>query len=102
MYYFSENKLNQQKVLRELSSGDAGINEVVIHFVNNNLPFGGVGSSGIGKYHGKYNFDTFSHSKSVIKSTTFFDLPFRYVPYKNMHYKLLRFFNEIKKGEQPF
>ncbi len=91
LYYFSENKLNQQKVLRELSSGDAGINEVVLHFVNNNLPFGGVGSSGIGKYHGKYNFDTFSHSKSVIKSTTFFDLPFRYVPYKNMHYKLLRF-----------
>ena len=91
LYYFSENRFKQQKILNELSSGDAAINEIVLHFVNNNLHFGGVGASGMGQYHGKFSFDTFSHSKSVVKSTTLFDLPFRYVPYKKAHYKLLHF-----------
>ena len=59
------------------------INHCVQHLVNPHLPFGGVGSSGIGSYHGKHGFDAFSHKKSVLKAATWFDLPLIYPPYKN-------------------
>ena len=83
LYYFSENKDNINKVLSNVSSGGATINDTIIHVASSNLPFGGVGLSGVGEYHGKASFDTFSHKKSVIKRGTFLELPFRFAPYKN-------------------
>ncbi len=78
LYLFSENESIQQEVLHHISFGGGCINDTVYHLASPYLPFGGVGSSGIGAYHGKGSFDTFSHRKSVLKQTTKFDLPFRY------------------------
>lgn len=89
-YYFSENRTKQKLFLKQTYSGDSGINEVVMHFTNLSLPFGGVGLSGMGSYHGKRSFEIFSHQRSVIKTTTKLDLPLRYPPYKNFILKLLR------------
>jgi|WetSurMetagenome_2_1015567.scaffolds.fasta_scaffold23369_4 aldehyde dehydrogenase (NAD+) len=92
-YFYSSDKNNQKRFLRETSSGDAGINDSVIHFVNHNLPFGGIGNSGMGSgYHGKHSFDVFSHNRSVLKSTTLIDLPFRYPPYKKSVLKIIKIF----------
>lgn len=89
-YYFSENRKKQKSVLSKTFSGDAAINEVVMHFTNLSLPFGGVGYSGMGSYHGKSSFQVFSHERSVMKTSTKFDLPLRYPPYKKSVLKLLR------------
>ncbi len=89
-FYFSENKSKQQEFLKNTYSGDAMINDVVIHFTNISLPFGGVGYSGMGSYHGKRSFDVFSHERSVMKTPTWIDLPLRYPPYKTWILKLLR------------
>ncbi|CAN7745148.1 aldehyde dehydrogenase [Paenibacillus sp. LjRoot56] len=78
LYLFSENDNVQQEVLNSISFGGGCINDTVYHMVSPYLPFGGVGSSGIGSYHGKGSFDTFSHQKSVLKQTTLFDIPVRY------------------------
>jgi aldehyde dehydrogenase (NAD+) len=78
LYYFGENGKTQQQVIQFLSFGGGSINDTLYHLANPHLPFGGVGSSGMGAYHGKYSFETFSHSKSILKQTTKFDLPFRY------------------------
>lgn len=83
LYLFSENADIQQKVLNDVSFGGGCINDTVYHFASPYLPFGGVGNSGIGAYHGKGSFDTFSHRKSVLKQTTLFDIPFRYPNVKN-------------------
>lgn len=90
IYYFSENRKKQKEFLQKTYSGDAAINEVVMHFTNLSLPFGGVGYSGMGSYHGKRSFEVFSHERSVIKTTTKLDLPLRYPPYKKWVLKLLR------------
>ena len=89
-YYFGEDKQSKQTFLKHTFSGDAGINEVLMHFTNSNLPFGGVGYSGLGSYHGKRSFDIFSHERSVIKTTTKFDIPLRYPPVKTWVLHLLR------------
>lgn len=81
LYFFSNNKEKQERVLRETSSGTVGINETVLQFVVPQLPFGGVGNSGIGSYHGQASFDTFSKYKSVLKNTLWFDIKLRYAPY---------------------
>lgn len=78
LYYFGEKESNQEKVMTSLSFGGGCINDTLYHLANPNLPFGGVGSSGIGSYHGKYSFDTFSHQKSILKQTTKMDIPLRY------------------------
>lgn len=78
LYYFGSDAETQDKVLAETTSGGVCINDTLYHLANPHLPFGGVGSSGIGAYHGKYSFETFSHRKSVLKQTTAFDLPVRY------------------------
>ncbi|WP_075982720.1 aldehyde dehydrogenase [Bacillus massilinigeriensis] len=83
LYLFSENEEIQQKVLNSISFGGGCINDTVYHFASPYLPFGGVGPSGMGAYHGKGSFDTFSHKKSVLKQTTKFDIPFRYPNVKN-------------------
>ncbi|MFC0299362.1 aldehyde dehydrogenase [Virgibacillus soli] len=85
LYYFGENKRNQNKIMEHISFGGGCINDVLYHLANPNLPFGGVGASGLGAYHGRYSFDTFSHRKSVLNQTTKFDLPFRYPGSKLKH-----------------
>ncbi|MDZ7716680.1 MAG: aldehyde dehydrogenase [Balneolaceae bacterium] len=81
LYIFSEDAKNQQKIISSLSFGGGCINDTVAHLGNHNLPFGGIGNSGIGNYHGKASFDTFSHQKSIMEKTTWFDNPLRYPPY---------------------
>src|SRR4028119_556212 len=82
LYLFSKDKEKQERVLRETSSGGVSINDTVMHYGVTGLPFGGVGDSGIGSYHGKATFDTFSHYKSVLQKSFWLDLKWRYAPYK--------------------
>jgi len=82
LYVFTTTNHVAEKVLAETSSGGAVVNDVVTHLANGNLPFGGVGKSGMGSYHGNKSFESFSHMKSVLKKTNWFDAPQRYPPYK--------------------
>jgi aldehyde dehydrogenase (NAD+) len=81
LYFFSRNKAAQAQVLAQTSSGGACINDTISHLTNPYLPFGGVGTSGHGTYHGKASFEAFSHHKSVLHKPSRPDLPFRYPPY---------------------
>ena len=81
LYYFGKSD-DGKEVLRRTSSGGACINDTIMHIANENLPFGGVGNSGMGNYHGKRSFEAFSHLRAVVTTTTLFDLPFRYMPYR--------------------
>jgi aldehyde dehydrogenase (NAD+) len=81
LYVFSRNHDKAERVLRETSSGGAAINDCVAHMAMPELPFGGVGESGMGAYHGKASFETFSHRKSVLDKSTRVDPPLRYPPY---------------------
>ena len=83
LYVFSTSRQFIQNCVRNYSFGGGCINDVAIHLANKNLPFGGVGHSGIGAYHGKRSFDTFSHSKSIVRKANWLDIPVRYAPYKN-------------------
>ncbi|TKC19296.1 aldehyde dehydrogenase [Robertmurraya kyonggiensis] len=83
LYLFTESELVQSSVLNRVSFGGGCINDTVYHITSPYLPFGGVGSSGTGAYHGKGSFDTFSHEKSVLKQTTLFDIPLRYPNFKD-------------------
>lgn len=83
LYYFSNNRGKQEKILHSISFGGGCINDTIMHLATPYLPFGGVGNSGLGNYHGKHSFDCFSHQKSVLKQTNKFDLPFRYPSSKN-------------------
>lgn len=78
LYYFGENEEEQEQVIANVSFGGGSVNDTLYHLANPHLPFGGVGDSGMGAYHGKYSFDTFTHNKSIMKQTTRFDMPFRY------------------------
>ena len=79
LYYFGK---KGDYILRHTISGGTCINDVIMHIVNHDMPFGGVGNSGMGTYHGKESFMTFSHRRSVVSTPTFVDMPFRYMPYK--------------------
>ncbi len=83
LYFFSDNRARQRRVLREVSFGGGCINETLSHIVTPHLPFGGVGESGLGRYHGRASFDTFSHYKSVLRKSTLLDLGLRYPPYRD-------------------
>lgn len=89
LYFFSKNKKNQEKIKHETSSGGISINDTLGHFMNKNLPFGGVGESGIGKYHKEASFDTFSHRKSIQYGSSRIDIPLKYPPY-NKKIKLIK------------
>jgi len=91
-YIFSTDKKQQKYLLNKYTFGGGVINDVVIHFINNKLPFGGVGASGLGAYHGKHSFDTFSHHKSVVKRGNWIDIPIRYAPATAFKEKMLRWF----------
>jgi aldehyde dehydrogenase (NAD+) len=81
LYLFSNNSSLQKQILESTSSGGVCINDTIMHAALSNLPFGGVGDSGMGSYHGKKTFDTFSHFKSVLSKSFWLDLPWRYAPY---------------------
>ncbi|MER2997521.1 aldehyde dehydrogenase [Pontibacter populi] len=93
LYFFSTNKSQQQRILREVTFGGGCINDTISHLANPNLPFGGVGNSGLGSYHGIASFDVFSHQKSILNRGTWLDLPFRYPPYGNKLKLLRKFFD---------
>lgn len=90
LYVFTRDKAFENKVINNLSFGGGAVNDVVMHIANNCAPFGGVGASGIGAYHGKYSFETFSHKKHVYKKYSFFDNKLRFLPKGNKE-KLVRF-----------
>lgn len=92
LYLFTNNKKLQKRILREVSFGGGCINDTIMHIASHNMPFGGVGNSGMGSYHGKYSFDTFTHYKSIIKRSNLIDMPMRYHPYKDSNYKLIKWF----------
>jgi len=81
LYLFTNNNLIKTKILTEISFGGGAVNDAVMHFTNSNMPFGGVGNSGTGSYHGKYGFNEFSHFKSILVKPTFFEPPLKYSPY---------------------
>jgi aldehyde dehydrogenase (NAD+) len=83
LYFFSRDRAKQERVLAETTSGGCCLNDVMVHFSNNRLPFGGVGESGFGKYHGRWSFETFSNMKAVVKKSFMLDIYIRYPPYKN-------------------
>jgi len=83
LYLFAKNKQVQNKVLGSISFGGGCVNDTIMHIATSNMPFGGVGNSGMGCYHGKYSFDTFSHKKSVLKKSLAIDVKLRYPPYKD-------------------
>lgn len=93
LYLFSSNKKTIRRVTSKCTFGGGCINDVIIHLATAHMGFGGVGESGMGAYHGKVGFDTFSHKKSIVDKKTWIDLPMRYQPYNRGHYaKLLRMF----------
>lgn len=83
LYVFTDDKAFAERTIRKFSFGGGCINDTVVHFSNKRLPFGGVGNSGMGAYHGKKSYDTFSHQKAIVKKATWLDIPLRYAPYGN-------------------
>ena len=81
-FYYFGNESDGWEIIRRTSSGGGCINDVIMHIANENVPFGGVGNAGMGRYHDKDSFDAFSHTRSIIATGTWIDLPFRYMPYK--------------------
>lgn len=92
LYLFSEDKGTQKKVLELCHFGGGCINDTIIHLATSAMPFGGVGESGMGGYHGKTGFETFSHFRSIVDKKTWMDLPIRYQRYSRMKERLLRVF----------
>ena len=92
LYVFSTNKPFSEKIIRKYSFGGGAINDTIIHVGNPNLPFGGVGYSGIGAYHGKSSFDLLSHKKSIVKKGNWLDIKIRYAPYKGKLEYVKKFF----------
>ena len=91
LYVFSSDKGFQQRIIYETSSGGVCINDTIVHLSTSNLPFGGVGKSGFGRYHGKAGFDTFSNPRSVMHQTLLFDIPKRFPPADELGLKILRY-----------
>ena len=91
-YIFTRNKETERRLLGSLSFGGGCINDTIIHLATSRMGFGGVGNSGMGSYHGRKSFETFSHEKSIVKKYNWIDLPIRYQPYRKWKEKLLRLF----------
>ena len=92
LYIFSSDQKSIARVTAECAYGGGCVNDVVIHLATPYLGFGGVGESGMGSYHGRAGFETFSHQKSILNKKTWIDLPMRYQPYKTLYAKLIRMF----------
>ena len=91
-YIFTRDRKTERRLLSSLSFGGGCINDTIIHLATSRMGFGGVGSSGMGSYHGRKSFETFSHEKSIVKKYTWPDLPMRYQPYHRIKEKLIRMF----------
>ncbi|MES2744282.1 MAG: aldehyde dehydrogenase [Bdellovibrionota bacterium] len=92
MYIFSNDSTEQDKAMRDCRFGGGAVNDTLMHLANSNLPFGGVGKSGYGAYHGRLSFDCFVHKKAVLKNVTWIDMPVRYAPWTPLKDKLARLF----------
>lgn len=90
-YVFTKYEKTARHIIKSISYGGGCVNDVVIQVSNHYMPFGGVGNSGIGSYHGKYGFDTFSHKKSVVWNETMLDLPIRYAPFNLLKFRMLKY-----------
>ncbi len=99
LYVFTNDARFESRIMLEVPAGGAVVNDVIVHIANPHLPFGGVGESGMGAYHGKTGFDTFTHKKSVMKRGTLADVPFRYPPYPE---KGLWFMKSLFKDSAAF
>lgn len=91
-YVFTNNKSIADDLISTIGFGGGCINDVVIHLASSEMPFGGFGEAGMGSYHGKEGFRTFSHYKAIVDKKTWIDLPMRYQPYKKSNHKLISFF----------
>lgn len=89
-YLFTEDKEVEKHFTTYVSFGGGCVNDTILHLASTGMPFGGVGNSGMGSYHGKNSFDTFSREKSILKKSNLIDMPMRYQPYKNIYYKLVK------------
>jgi aldehyde dehydrogenase (NAD+) len=94
LYIYSKSKKIIKKILYEISFGGGGINESLVHYSNPNLPFGGVGASGIGNYHSKAGFDTFTHYKSILHKTSWLEPNIKYTPFTKLKMRILKFILE--------
>ena len=92
LYIFSSNKKAIKRVTEQCGFGGGCVNDTIIHLATSEMGFGGFGASGMGAYHGKVGFETFSHRKSIVDKKCWIDLPMRYQPYKGINEKLIRFF----------
>ena len=92
LYLFTRSRRTEQQILLHLSFGGGCINDTIIHLATSRMGFGGVGQSGMGSYHGKRSFQTFSHERSIVKKYNWLDLPIRYQPYTSWKEFLLRLF----------
>ncbi len=81
LYVFSKNNRFRKKIIGGIPAGGVTVNDTLMHIASNRLPFGGVGNSGTGKYHGHFSFETFSNAKPVVYRGTWLDIPIRYAPY---------------------
>ena len=92
LYLFTNDKHIADKVTSRCGFGGGCINDTIIHLATTHMPFGGVGNSGMGSYHGKKSFDTFTHARSIVKKSTWLDLPMRYHPYSEKKLGLVKNF----------
>lgn len=92
LYIFSEDRAVQQRFTRYVPFGGGCVNDTIMHLATSHMGFGGMGASGMGRYHGRESFDTFSHKKSVVNKATWVDMPFRYAPYHAWKSKFVRLF----------
>ena len=92
LYLFSEDKTLQKRVLNTVPFGGGCINDTIVHLATSRMGFGGVGHSGMGSYHGRKSFDTFSHEKSILQKSTRIDTPVRYMPYSKLANRLMHIF----------
>ncbi len=91
LYIFTDNRKNEKFIIENIRFGSGCVNDTLMHLSNPAIPFGGVGTSGFGSYHGKFSFDNFTHAKGMLKTTTWIDVPFRYPPFGKKE-KIVRMF----------
>lgn len=92
LYIFTSDKEIEEKIINNIPAGGVSVNNTILHLANPELPFGGIGSSGMGAYHGYYSFETFSHRKSILKTSTKINIPILFPPYKDRNLKIIRKF----------
>ena len=92
LYIFSQDRAVQQRFVRYVPFGGGCVNDTIMHLATSHMGFGGMGASGMGQYHGRESFDTFSHKKSIVNKATWLDVPFRYAPYASWKHKFVRMF----------